>query len=221
MPMSKELLEWRKSQRAELLARRQAVPNDVRTRWNEAVTRWLVEGFSALADCTIGFCWPYKGEVDARFFVYEMRKRGAKAALPAVVAKNEPLEFRQWWPGAPMAPGVFDLPVPQTAVVRPHALLIPPVGFGARGYRLGYGGGYFDRTLAAMRPQPLKIGVAFEISRVETIHPQAHDVPMDFIVTEQAIYCVTAHALTPMADVAAVRAKVASMLAERKAEPTA
>src|SRR5512139_2613573 len=140
MAMSKELVEWRKAQRAELLARREAVASEVRAQWNEAVTRWLVEGFSALGDCTIGFCWPYRGEVDARFFVYEMRKRGAKAALPAVVAKNAPLEFREWWPGAPMRPGVFDLPIPQTAAVRPHALLIPPVGFGARGYRLGYGG---------------------------------------------------------------------------------
>ena len=213
--MSKELVEWRKAQRAELLARREAVASEVRAQWNAAVTRWLVEGFAALADCTIGFCWPYRGEVDARFFVYEMRKRGATAALPAVVAKNAPLEFREWWPGAPMAAGVFDLPVPQTAVVRPHALLIPPVGFGARGYRLGYGGGYFDRTLAAMQPQPLKIGVAFEISRMETIHPQPHDVPMDFIVTEQAIYCVTARALVARTDLAAVRAEVARMLAER------
>ena len=216
MAMSKELLEWRKAQRAELLARREAVPRDVRAQWNEAVTRGLVEGFSALADCVIGFCWPYKGEVDARFFVYEMRKRGAKAALPAVVAKGAPLEFREWWPGAPMVPGVFDLPVPQTAVVRPHALLIPPVGFGARGYRLGYGGGYFDRTLAAMQPQPLKVGVAFEISRMETIHPQPHDVPMDFIVTERAIYRVSAQALAPVTDMAAVRAEVAKILTERK-----
>jgi 5,10-methenyltetrahydrofolate synthetase len=216
MPMSKELVEWRKAQRAELLARREAVPAALRAQWNEAVTRLLVEGFAALADGVIGFCWPYKGEVDTRFFIYEMRKRGAKAALPAVIAKKEPLEFREWWPGAPMAPGVFDLPVPQTAAVRPHALLIPPVGFGTRGYRLGYGGGYFDRTLAAMQPQPLKIGVAFEISRMETIHPQPHDVPMDFIVTERFIYGVTADALVPMDDMAAVRAKVGSLLAERK-----
>jgi 5-formyltetrahydrofolate cyclo-ligase len=59
-----------------------------------------------------------------------------------------------------------------------------------RGYRLGYGGGYFDRTLAAMQPQPLKIGVGFEISRLPAIHPQAHDVAMDFIVTEAGVYSV-------------------------------
>jgi hypothetical protein len=77
----------------------------------------------------------------------------------------------------------------------PQALLIPPVGFDSQGYRLGYGGGYFDRTLAAMIPQPLKIGLAFELSRIPTIHPQPHDVPMDFIVTEVGIHCVNERGL--------------------------
>lgn len=94
-----------------------------------------------------------------------------------------------------MTKGVFDLPVPDgTMVVQPQALLIPPVAFDTRGYRLGYGGGYFDRTLASMTPQPLKIGVAFELSRIATIYPQCHDVAMDFIVTEARIYHVTEHA---------------------------
>ena len=219
MPISKDLLDWRKAQRAELLARREAVPREVRTQWNEEVTRRLLAGFSALEHSVIGFCWPYKAEVDARFFIYEMRKRGARAALPAVVAKQSPLEFREWWPGVEMKPGVFDLPVPQSKAVRPDALLIPPVGFGARGYRLGYGGGYFDRTLAALEPQPLKIGVAFEISRMQTIYPQPHDVPMDFIVTEQAIYRVGAEALVAVSDMAQVRADVEHRLAERVAKP--
>jgi 5,10-methenyltetrahydrofolate synthetase len=77
-----------------------------------------------------------------------------------------------------------------TQAVTPGALLIPPIGFDAQGYRLGYGGGYFDRTLASLDPQPLKIGVAFELSRIETIRPQPHDIPMDFIVTEAGIHRV-------------------------------
>lgn len=129
------------------------------------------------------------------FFIYEMRKRGARAALPAVVAKRAPLEFRAWWPGVAMIPGVFDLPIPQSPALRPDALLIPPVGFGTRGYRLGHGGGSFDRALASMNPQP-------------------HDVPMDFIVTERGVHCVTPTELTLMADLAAVGAAVAALLSK-------
>lgn len=189
--MSDEIKAWRKARRAQLLTEREAVDADVRRGWNEQITRLLVEGFSELERCIVGFCWPFRGEFDARFFVYHLRKHGARAALPAVVEKRQPLQFREWWPGVAMRAGVFDLPVPsETAVVLPDALLIPPVGFGPRGYRLGYGGGYFDRTLAAMAPQPIKIAVAFELSRMETIYPQPHDVPMDFIVTEAGVHRV-------------------------------
>ena len=84
------------------------------------------------------------------------------------------------------------MPIPQTEAVVPDVLLMPPVGFDADGYRLGYGGGFFDRTLAAAAPHPLKIGLAREASRIDTIHPQPHDVPMDFVVTERGIHeCAT------------------------------
>jgi 5,10-methenyltetrahydrofolate synthetase len=183
-----ELAAWRKARRAELLAAREAIPLAVRRSRNETITQLLEHAFDVLAGAAIGFCWPYKAEPDTRFFLHAMRTRGARTALPVVVAKKQPMEFREWWPGAPTTPGVFDLPIPQgTAVIRPDALLIPPVGFDAQGYRLGYGGGFFDITLAAMTPQPLKIAVAFEISRMPTIYPQAHDVPMDFVVTENGI----------------------------------
>lgn len=91
--------------------------------------------------------------------------------------------------GCVTRPGVFDLPVPiEGEVVVPDAVLVPPVGFDRLGYRLGYGGGYFDRTLAALSPRPIAIALAREVSRIETIHPQPHDVPMDFIVTETGIH---------------------------------
>jgi 5,10-methenyltetrahydrofolate synthetase len=213
---------WRKTQRAELLAKREAVPVDVRRGWNERVTRFLIDGFGALERCVIGFCWPYRAECDARFFVHHLRQRGATAALPAVVEKKGPLQFREWWPGVTMAPGVFDLPVPQgTRVLLPDALLIPPVGFGPRGYRLGYGGGYFDRTLAAMAPQPIKIAVAFEVSRMSTIYPQPHDVPMDFIVTERGVHRVAADALVLIEDMDTVRGMLAQLLRDRGLAPRA
>jgi hypothetical protein len=89
------------------------------------------------------------------------------------------------------------------------------VGFGSQGYRLGYGGGYFDRTLAEMTPQPLKIGVAFEVSRMPTIHPQPHDVPMDFIVTERGIHHVTKTGLVCIDDLREVQRIVAALSGER------
>lgn len=207
---------WRKVRRAELLAAREAVPLEVRRGWNEEVTRLLIEGFGALASCAVGFCWPFKGEVDTRFFIRELRRRGATAALPAVVEKKQPLQFREWWPGVRMVPGVFDLPVPDgTRVLLPDALLIPPVGFGPRGYRLGYGGGYFDRTLAAMAPQPIKIAVAFEVSRMETIYPQPYDVPMDFIVTEAGVHRVIENELRRIELAGDVQSMLGQLMRER------
>ena len=110
----------------------------------------------------VGYCWPYKGEFDARFAVRRWRERGAIAALPAVVdQRRRRCKFRKWWPGAPMKPGVYDIPVPDgTEIVVPDVAIVPMNAFDARGYRLGYGGGYFDRTLAACGRRMVAIGVA-------------------------------------------------------------
>ena len=102
-----------------------------------------------------------------------------------MVDKKGPLEYRAWRPGEPLVDGVWNIPVPERgAVVTPRVVLAPLVGFDPECYRLGYGGGYFDRTLAALGPQPLAIGIGFAIQELETIHPQPFDVPMDLIVTE-------------------------------------
>lgn len=187
---------WRKERRAELIARREQVPAVDRREWNAAITRHLESGFRPLAPMTIAFCWPYKGEFDARFAIRTFRGRGAQAALPAVVDKKGPLEFRLWWPGARMTSGVYDIPVPDgTQCVVPDAAIVPMNGFDERGYRLGYGGGYFDRTLSALRPRPLSIGVSYELARLSTISPQPHDIAMDFVVTEAGIYAVDAASL--------------------------
>ncbi len=188
--------EWRKQQRAELIARREQAPRGARVQWNATLTACLEAGFEALAGMTIGFCWPYKGEFDARFAIRTFRRRGAHAALPAVVDKKGPLEFRLWWPGARMVPGVYNIPVPDgTCRVDLDAAIVPMNGFDEHGYRLGYGGGYFDRTLAALAPRPISIGVAYELARVPTIYGQPHDVPMDFVVTEAGIHARAAGGL--------------------------
>jgi 5,10-methenyltetrahydrofolate synthetase len=84
-----------------------------------------------------------------------------------------------------MQVGVYDIPYPaEGSVVQPDALLIPMVGFDAVGYRLGYGGGYYDRTVASLAPRPCLIGVSYELGRIETIRPLTHDIRMDYVVTE-------------------------------------
>lgn len=202
-----DVTTWRKERRAELIARRKAIPADVQRRSNERLTELLLLGFPLLERLTIGFYWPFNGEVDPRVAVQRFRARGARTALPVVVAKNAPLEFREWEPGVATVPGVFGLPVPQSAAVVPDVLLMPPVGFDATGFRLGYGGGYFDRTLARLAPQPLKIGLARATSRIETIHPQPHDIAMDFVITEAGIYEVSPAGLRIEDDVSAVAAR--------------
>lgn len=192
---------WRDNRRAELLAARIAVPVPQRRQWNRIVTQQLASHFSILQGMVVGGYWPFRGEFDPRFLMRQLRQGGARLALPVVVRKNAPLQFREWWPGAPTVTAVFGLPVPAgTDLLVPQALLIPPVGFDERGYRLGYGGGYFDRTLAAMHPQPLKIGVAFELSRIPTIRPLPHDIAMDFIVTQRGVHRVGEQGLTLVDD---------------------
>ena len=189
-----------------------------RAQWGRTITRRLRDGFPMLARMTVGFCWPHAGEFDARFLIHELRVKGARAALPVVVRFREPLAWHAWWPGAPMKSGPLDIPVPdRTEPLVPDAILIPPVGFTPHGHRLGYGGGFFDRTLAAIDPPPLKIAVAFEISRIETIHAEPHDVPMDFVITESASYCVKDHAL--VAASAAECAAAAERLAAQRGLP--
>ncbi len=180
---------WRNSKRKELLAMRLHANKDARQLWNEHITRLLLQGFPPVSGLAVGFCWPYKDEFDARYVIRNWRMAGMKAALPEVVASKQPLQFRTWWPGAPMTAGVYGIPFPAgTDVVVPDIAIVPMNGFDEQGYRLGYGGGYFDRTLAAAAPRPLAIGVSFEILRLSTIYPQPHDIPMDFVVTEAAIH---------------------------------
>ncbi|MES2563236.1 MAG: 5-formyltetrahydrofolate cyclo-ligase [Pseudomonadota bacterium] len=184
-----EIKAWRKAQRPELIARREAISAEQRTQWNQRITVSLIDGFPTPPQAVIGFCWPYKGEFDARFAVHAWRVSGAQAALPEVIQNRAPLQFRLWRPGVAMRAGVYDIPVPvDTAVVTPDVAIVPMNGFDDKGYRLGYGGGFFDRTLAACEPRMIAIGVTYEALRLATIHPQPHDIAMDFVVTEAAIY---------------------------------
>jgi 5,10-methenyltetrahydrofolate synthetase len=189
MQLSPDLSEWRRAQRAALLAQRMAIAPSLRSAWNARITEALLDALVLDRSVVVAAYWPFKGEFDPRFALRVWRDAGVHTALPVVVGKAMPLQFRIWWPGMRTSPGVYGLPIPdEGAIVRPDVVLMPPVGFDAIGYRLGYGGGYYDRTLAALSPQPLKIGVAFELSRIETIRPRPHDIPMDYVVTQQGIW---------------------------------
>jgi 5,10-methenyltetrahydrofolate synthetase len=201
--------------RAVLIARREEVALARRREMGAGINALLEQAFPLLAGRVIAFCWPYRAEVDVRFAIHAFRERGASAALPEVQGKGRPLRFRRWWPGAAMAPGPLGIPAPvDTDVIVPDAAFVPLVGFDGAGYRLGYGGGYFDRTLAASMPKPLSIGVGTEAARLPTIHPQPHDIPMDFIVTEAGVHAVVDGTLVPMP--AAAAAERAALLAARR-----
>ena len=129
-----------------------------------------------------------RGEFDPRPLATALLGKGWHTAMPVVIAKS-PLEYRPWSPGCAMESGVWDIPVPRDGpAVRPDVLLAPVVGFDTRRFRLGYGGGYFDRTLAALKPRPVAIAVGFEFQRLPSIEPGEFDLPFDFIVTETTIY---------------------------------
>lgn len=179
---------WRREARRARIAARRGLGQADRQARNRAIDGWLATGFDPLGGAVVGFCWPFAAEPEPRFAVRRWRAGGSRAALPVVIAPRTPLEFREWWPGAPMESGVYDIPYPvDTPVLRPQAVLVPVNGFDTGGFRLGYGGGYFDRTLAHLDPAPLVIGLGYEVARMASIHPQPHDIPLDFIVTEQGI----------------------------------
>jgi 5-formyltetrahydrofolate cyclo-ligase len=182
------LKQWRKELRTELIARRLAANAQHGVQWNDAIDAHLERLLTDVAGKIIAFCWPYQAEYDARALILRLLARGAGAALPVVVAPRQPLVFRAWTPDTVMKPAVYDIPVPvDSAEVIPDVALVALAGFDDAGYRLGYGGGFFDRTLAVISPRPLTIGVGFELARVPTIHPQPHDIPLDYIVTELGV----------------------------------
>jgi len=184
-----DLLRWRKSERARLIAAREALDAKTLEDFRHRIDRSLERSFPGLASARLAFCWPIRGEYDARYIARTLRERGALTALPVVVAPKTPLLFREWHPGVELAKGVLDIPYPaRSPEVVPNAVLLPMNGWDEQGYRLGYGAGFFDRTLASLAKKPVVIGVSYELGRLDTIHPQPWDVPMDYVVTERGVY---------------------------------
>ncbi len=184
-----QLKTWRKSERERLVAARAALDHATLERYRHAIDAHLARSFPGLASAKLAFCWPIKGEYDARHLIKTLRERGALTALPVVVAPKQPLVFREWHPGVEMAMGPLDIPYPvNSREVVPEAVLLPMNGWDTAGYRLGYGGGFFDRTLSNLSTKPAVIGVTYEMAGMDTIHPQSWDIPMDWVVTERGVY---------------------------------
>jgi 5,10-methenyltetrahydrofolate synthetase len=180
----RDVARWRKAERQRLIAARLAVAVGVRQECATHIGSQLDHLIPSSAATIISVYWPFRGELDLRPWMASAHGRGIRVALPVVVAKATPLVFRAWHPGASLKPGVWNIPVPADgAEVTPTVVLAPLVGFDPDGYRLGYGGGFFDRTLAALSPRPLAIGVGHPVGALPTIYPQPHDIPMDWIVT--------------------------------------
>ncbi len=134
----------------------------------------------------VGGYWPTQGEFDVLPYLRRVVEAGGAVALPLVETRGAPLRYRLWTPQAPMEIGRWDILHPaEGPEATPDLLLVPLVGFDAAGHRLGYGGGYFDRTLARLKPRPIAVGLGFELGRLATLAPQVHDQPMDLIITER------------------------------------
>jgi 5,10-methenyltetrahydrofolate synthetase len=153
---------------------------------------WLVNR----PDIVIGAYWPIKGEFDPLPALHRWKEDGElldephrrRIGLPVVDRVHKTLTFHSWYPGCPMENDAFDIPKPKdTELIVPTLLFVPCLGYSAGGYRLGYGGGFYDRTLAALEPRPFTVGLGFANGLVGDFEPEAHDVPLDAILNDDGV----------------------------------
>ena len=181
--LRKELLEQRlnlpdRLQRADLLQRVMRI--------------WLV----GRPDIVIGAYWPIKGEFDPLPALHRWKEDGElldepqprRIGLPVVNKEHKTMIFHAWYPGCPMEEDAYGIPKPKdTPIIVPTLLFAPCVGYGPGGYRLGYGGGFYDRMMASLQPKPFTVGLAFGTGFVEDFEPEPHDVPLDAILTDHGV----------------------------------
>jgi 5,10-methenyltetrahydrofolate synthetase len=153
----------------------------------EVLRVWLV----GRQESTIGAYWPIKGEFDALPALYRWTEGGErrKIGLPVMNRDTKQLRFHVWYPGCPMEEDAYGIPKPKdTEQFQPQLLLVPCVGYGPKGLRLGYGGGFYDRTLAALDPRPITVGVGYAHGFVPWLEAEPHDVPLDAMLTEDGCH---------------------------------
>ena len=178
----RDVARWRKAERVRLIAARLALPNETRVAMAADVAARLDP---LVPDSgTVGVYWPFRGEFDLRPWMAAATARGVTVALPVVVEKARPLVFRRWRPGCAMTRGVWNIPIPAESEpqVTPDVVISPVVGVDPDKFRLGYGGGFYDRTLAGFVKKPLTIGIGPALAAIPTIFPQPWDIPMDRVL---------------------------------------
>jgi 5-formyltetrahydrofolate cyclo-ligase len=181
-----DIRHWRVAMRKALIGGRMSLDAQLRQARGERARRRLTESVDLRQFAMLGIYWPVRGEIDVRELAIEHLRNGGRVGLPVVVTQSAPLEFWRWQPGSAMSKGIWNIPIPaQREVLNPDALIVPLVGWDPQRYRLGYGGGYYDRTIAAAAVRPYRVGIGYEAARLDSIFPQPHDVPMDMIVTDE------------------------------------
>ena len=139
--------------------------------------------------CRLSGFYPHSSEIDTRQLLGKLAGEGWTTALPIVVAKGHPLLFRRWLPGEPTEIGAMKIATPLAAapIVEPDVLLVPLLAFDKAGYRLGYGGGFYDATLKALRATKkiIAIGVAYAGQEISNVPHEAHDMKLDYVMTEE------------------------------------
>ena len=184
----------KKTQRQELIEQRLNMPDRLeRAALLQRVMRiWLV----GRPDTIIGAYWPIKGEFDPLPALHRWKEDGElldqpqrrRIGLPVVDRETKTLQFHVWYPGCPMEEDAYNIPKPKdTEVVVPTLLIVPCVGYGPGGFRLGYGGGFYDRTLAAIQPKPFTLGLGFAQGFLPDLEPEPHDVPLDAVLNENGV----------------------------------
>ncbi|PBC09590.1 5-formyltetrahydrofolate cyclo-ligase [Mesorhizobium sp. WSM3859] len=182
-----DVRRWRRVERERLINARLAVSADARAAMSARIGNSLDALIGDIDGRMVSLYWPFRGEPDLRGWMASVNERGGRTALPVVIEKGQPLVFRAYRPGDRLEKGVWNIPIPAEGdPVLPDIVISPIVGIDPGKYRLGYGGGFYDRTLAAMPFRPLVIGVGYELQRIATIYPQPHDIPMSEVVTEAA-----------------------------------
>jgi 5-formyltetrahydrofolate cyclo-ligase len=189
-PTPEQLVEAKRTLRALATERRRQLAVEVGP---EAAGIAAAEQF--LAACkpkpgtVISGYWPLEGEFDPRPLMQRLVERGYPIGLPVVIGRDQPLQFRDWRPGIALVPGPFRVPTPppDAALLEPRILLVPMLAFDREGYRLGYGGGFYDRTLERLRARggALAVGTAFDGQEVNHVPHADFDQPLDWIVTER------------------------------------
>ncbi|WP_102107447.1 5-formyltetrahydrofolate cyclo-ligase [Oceaniglobus roseus] len=180
---ARDVARFRRAARARLMEARRRITTADRAAMTPVLAQALGREVTIRPGLKIAAYWPIRGEPDLREWMARAHAAGATILLPVVLEKAAPLVFRAWAPGCAMERGIWNIPVPSDGpALHPDVVIAPLVGFDERGFRLGNGGGYYDRTLARLAPSPRTIGVGWPDCGITTIFPMPWDVPMDCIV---------------------------------------